>query len=183
MAFFGLTALGYQNTFAAAAANASHLHVFSTNDFESAWKKIVGNNSSCNGDELNKIFRSLYHGPVPSFDAQRLSECFEGGTDTVTFEDYISTLNSLKALAEREEEETSGKRAANCDMSSSSEFLESIRRHRRLPRPLQQKQQVPLTASQEIGWEPQNLQPPIAGREGSHITKFAAELVKNGIYY
>ena len=35
----------------------------------------------------------------------------------------------------------------------------------------------------EVGWEKQDLCRPIAGREGSEITKFAAELVKNGVYY
>ena len=45
------------------------------------------------------------------------------------------------------------------------------------------KQQHPLTENQQIGWEPQSPRPPVAGREGSEITKFAAELVKNGIYY
>ena len=35
----------------------------------------------------------------------------------------------------------------------------------------------------KLGWEKQDLTPPVAGRAGSDITKFAAELVKNGIYY
>lgn len=35
----------------------------------------------------------------------------------------------------------------------------------------------------QYGWNAQQLQKPVAGREGSDITKFAAELVKNGIFY
>jgi hypothetical protein len=35
----------------------------------------------------------------------------------------------------------------------------------------------------QYGWSEQTLNKPVAGRNGSEITKFAAELVKNGIYY
>jgi hypothetical protein len=43
---------------------------------------------------------------------------------------------------------------------------------------------MPLTASQEIGWQqPDSLELPRHGRGQSEITKFASELIKNGIYY
>ena len=35
----------------------------------------------------------------------------------------------------------------------------------------------------EVGWEDQKLSRPIAGRSDSEITKYAAELIKNGVYY
>jgi hypothetical protein len=37
----------------------------------------------------------------------------------------------------------------------------------------------------QYGWEQKDneLKGPTAGRSGSDITKFAAELIKNGIYY
>lgn len=35
----------------------------------------------------------------------------------------------------------------------------------------------------QYGWSKQDLKAPTAGRGGSDITKFAAELIKNGIYY
>jgi hypothetical protein len=203
MAFFGLTALGYQNTFAVASRTASNLHVFNETDFRTAWRKVMQDEKVCRSDDLQTIFRSLFHGPVPLYDAELLSQSFDGGSEEVAFDDYIQTMISLSEFAEAKEQENAGKISDQCDMSTSSEFEESIRRNKRLPRELQQKQAVPLTSTQEvimnndnneptitsalrciqIGWEKQDLRAPVAGREGSHITKFAAELVKNGIYY
>ena len=60
---------------------------------------------------------------------------------------------------------------------------ESLRRHQRMKQNLQSKQTAPLTSSQEYGWAEQRLEPPKAGRSGSEITSYAAELVKNGIYF
>ena len=36
---------------------------------------------------------------------------------------------------------------------------------------------------QEYGWEPQRLTKPVAGRAASEETKYAAELVRSGIFY
>lgn len=47
---------------------------------------------------------------------------------------------------------------------------------------LQTKQIAPLTAVQEYGWQKQKLERPKFYREGSDLTKFAAELIKNGVY-
>eukprot|EP00341_Mesodinium_pulex_P010132 CAMPEP_0116913094 /NCGR_PEP_ID=MMETSP0467-20121206/16496_1 /TAXON_ID=283647 /ORGANISM="Mesodinium pulex, Strain SPMC105" /LENGTH=183 /DNA_ID=CAMNT_0004589237 /DNA_START=25 /DNA_END=576 /DNA_ORIENTATION=- len=183
MAFFGLTALGYQNTFAVSARTASNLHVFDEKDFRTAWRRVKGESDTCRSEDLQTIFRTLFHGPVPQYDAELLSESFDGGRDEIGFDDYMSTLQYLKELAESKEAENEGKVSDSCDFTTSSEFGESLKRNKRPGRDLQQKQQVPLTSTQEIGWEKQDLRPPVAGREGSHITKFAAELVKNGIYY
>mmetsp|Transcript_22023 Transcript_22023/g.37294 ORF Transcript_22023/g.37294 Transcript_22023/m.37294 type:complete len:184 (+) Transcript_22023:100-651(+) len=183
MAFFGLTALGQQNTFHASSILATNLHVFVEKDFESAWNRVTGSAASCEGAQLSEVFIKLYHGPVPEHDAERLSEAFEGGIMDVTFEKYMDTMMFLRQRALDIEENPCHPSGSNCDVSTNSAFLESIRRHIRVPRELQKKQSVPLTSAQEIGWEKQDLQPPVAGREGSHITKFAAELVKNGIYY
>jgi hypothetical protein len=37
-------------------------------------------------------------------------------------------------------------------------------------------------SNNQYGWAKQTLTKPVAGREGSDLTKFAAELVKNGVY-
>ena len=42
---------------------------------------------------------------------------------------------------------------------------------------------APLTGMQEYGWAPQRLSKPQAGRAASEETKYAAELVKSGIFY
>ena len=149
MAFFGLTALGYQNAFAVASRTASNLHVFNDQDFESAWRKVMGEENVCQSDKLQIIFRSLFHGPVPQYDAELLADAF-GGWDEFTYDSYMCTMNNLKDLAEAKEIENQGKRSDQCDVKTSSEFEESIRRNKRLPREPQQKQQVPLTSMQEV---------------------------------
>lgn len=45
MAFFGLTALGPQSSFASAEKHYRHVQIFDDDDFINAWNK--GNNESC----------------------------------------------------------------------------------------------------------------------------------------
>ena len=151
MAFFGLTALGYQNSFAAASITALNLHVFTEKEYQDAWKKILGSNQlTCNANELQQILRSLFHGPIPPYDAHIFAESFNGCVDELTFDEYMTTICQLREWAENESQ-TKNHVSSNCDVTTSSEFQESIRRHKRLPRSLQEKQQVPLTSSQEVG--------------------------------
>jgi hypothetical protein len=150
MAFFGLTALGYQNSFAAASITALNIHVFTEEEYKSSWKKILGSNKfTCNAEELQQILRHLFHGPIPAYDAHVFAESFNGCVDELTFDEYMTTIRQLREWAEHESE-SKNHVSSNCDVTTSSEFQESIRRHKRLPRALQDKQQVPLTSSQEV---------------------------------
>ena len=152
MAFFGLTSLGYQNTFAAASISSLNLHIFSLKEYETSWIKVLGTNSlssKCSSIELQQIFRTLFHGPLPQYDAQILSEAFNGCSEEVTFQDYLEIIEHVRDWAEKESERKNNI-SSNCDVTTSSEFQESLRRHKRLPRSLQEKQQVPLTSTQEV---------------------------------
>lgn len=150
MAFFGLTALGYQNSFAAASITALNIHVFTLKEYEDVWKNVLGDKKTCNADELQKILRTLFHGPIPPYDAHVFAESFNGCVDELTYDEYITTISQLREWAEHESEPRNHV-SSNCDMKTSSDFQESIRRHKRLPRGLQDKQQIPLTAAQEVG--------------------------------
>lgn len=151
MAFFGLTALGYQNSFAAASITALNIHVFTLKEYEDAWKQVLGSSQkTCNSQELQKILRTLFHGPIPPYDAHVFAESFNGCVDELTYEEYITTIAQLREWAEHESEPRN-QISSNCDITTSSDFQESIRRHKRLPRGLQDKQQIPLTAAQEVG--------------------------------
>lgn len=150
MAFFGLTALGHQNTFHASSILATNLHVFEKSDFESAWNRVTKSASSCKGEQLFDVFIKLYHGPVPEHDAERLSEAFEGGIVDVDFDRYMDTMMFLRQKAIEEEESPRHTSGSNCDVTTNAQFLESIRRHVRAPRDLQRKQCVPLTSAQEV---------------------------------
>jgi hypothetical protein len=149
MAFFGLTALGYQNPFAAASITALNIHVFTRKEYESTWKRVLGNRPTCNADELQQILRTLFHGPLPAYDAHVFAESFNGCVDELSFEEYMATIDQLREWAENESE-TKNQISSNCDMGTSSDFQESLRKHKRLPRSVQDKQQIPLTSTQEV---------------------------------
>lgn len=151
MAFFGLTALGYQNTFASTSITSLNLHIFTINDYINSWKKILDTKEICNSNELQQIFRHLFHGPVPNYDAHILSEAFNGCFNDITFNDYITIIEQLREWAEKESE-NKNTISNNCDVITSSEFQESMRRHKRLPRSLQEKQNAPLTSTQEVSY-------------------------------
>jgi hypothetical protein len=142
--------LGQQNTFHASSILATNLHVFVEKDFESAWNRVTKSAPSCEGAQLFDVFIKLYHGPVPEHDADRLSEAFDGGMMTVTFEKYMETMMFLRQKAIEIEENPCHPGGTTCDVSTNSAFLESIRRHVRAPRDLQKKQCVPLTSAQEV---------------------------------
>jgi hypothetical protein len=149
MAFFGLTALGYQNPFSAASITALNIHVFTLKEYESSWKRVLGSRSTCNAEELQQILRTLFHGPLPAYDAHVFAESFNGCVDELSFEEYMTTVEQLREWAEHESE-VKNHVSSNCDVVTSSDFQESLRRHKRLPRSVQDKQQIPLTSSQEV---------------------------------
>lgn len=65
MAFFGLTALGPQNDFAAASKFRSYINVFEDADFERVWKRSVGESMHCLASKLPEIMEALYKGKLP----------------------------------------------------------------------------------------------------------------------
>ena len=103
----------------------------------------------------------------------------------ISFPMYMNIMTKLRNEASEQERISDSRPGASqsCEFSSSNQYRESFTRHRRMKDDMNVKQLTPLTSSQEVGWEKQDLRRPVAGREGSEITKFAAELVKNGVYY
>ena len=66
MAFFGLTALGPQNTFLSVSKVFRNLQIFDETDFIAAWEKVNGTGSKfCAAEKLGEIMRELFRGPVP----------------------------------------------------------------------------------------------------------------------
>ena len=65
MAFFGLTALGSQNEFAASSKFKTYINVFEDKDFEAVWKRSVGDSKHCLSSKLPSMMETLYRGNVP----------------------------------------------------------------------------------------------------------------------
>mmetsp|Transcript_21315 Transcript_21315/g.42882 ORF Transcript_21315/g.42882 Transcript_21315/m.42882 type:complete len:189 (+) Transcript_21315:80-646(+) len=188
MAFFGLTALGPQNSFDACSTNFRYIQVFDEDDFLEAWNKACGTDSlHCHRAKLPAVFKALFHGPIPANEQGVINDAFENGTfetpDTVSRDSYMKIMLHLRSEAEQESRQREGKPNPNCEFNSTSELNSALRKNAAMKRELQTKLTTPLTATQEYGWEKQDLKGPTAGRGGSDITKFAAELIKNGIYY
>jgi hypothetical protein len=187
MAFFGLTALGPQDNFAATSRGFCNIYVFEDADFENAWKRAVGDVKNTKMGSLPAIFKILFHGPPPANDQEQLDIAFnwevQDENNPLSFAEFMNTMMQLRADVVREEQDNKNKSKKHVEFNSSVEFKDSLKRHHRMERRLQDKQNNPLTCSQEYGWERQDLQKPKAGRETSAVAKFAEELIRNGIYY
>lgn len=109
---------------------------------------------------------------------------FESPT-VISFQLYMDIMHKLSKEAEEQEKaKLTGRDAVRSNGSSSSNHSsQNATRLDRMKEDTRTKQSTPLISSQEIGWEKQELRRPEAGREGSEITKFAAALIKNGVYY
>jgi hypothetical protein len=188
MAFFGLTALGPQNAFEANSTTFRYIQVFDEDDFKEAWVKVCGSEAQhCHRSKLPSILKALYHGPVPGNERDVINDAFDSGTfetpETISLDSYMRILLKLRNEAEDDTRRREGKPNPNCEFNSTSELALAMKKNAAMKRELQTKLTAPLTATQEYGWEKQDLKGPVAGRGGSDITKFAAELIKNGIYY
>jgi hypothetical protein len=188
MAFFGLTALGPQNTFAVSSTGFRNIMIFSDDDFTQAWNKVnKGHAPHCLRSNLPEILKALFHGPIPESDKGFLEKGFSDGEfelpDTMSYVAYMRILVKMRAEAEANEQHLQSITNPNCEYVSVSEFHLAIKKNAAMTREVQTKQTLPLTSSQEFGWQKEKLLPPVAGKPGSDITKYAAELIKNGIYY
>lgn len=191
MAFFGLTALGPQNTFAAKEKHFRNLQIFDESDFEMVWNRVNGVGTlHCRFSKIDEMMKILFHGPIPQNDKPHVEVAFDeaklfaGETDTLSFTNFIKIMNKLSKQAADEEKALEGKCKPTVQFTSTSEMRECLVKCGHMKMTLQEKQTAPLTATQEYGWEkPAKLIPPAKGRGGSDITKFQAELIKNGVYY
>lgn len=191
MAFFGLTALGPQNSFQNASKCFRNLQIFDEADFTAAWNRVNGavDAKFCHISKLGDVMRTLYRGPVPANDNEVLVVAFEEESkyfetpNVLSFVTYIRVMQRLAKDAEREEALMNDTPLSVCEYNSSLAIQQDMLRNKRCNRNPQEKQIQPLTSAQEFGWAKQELVRPSAGKPGSDITKFAAELIKNGVYY
>ena len=189
MAFFGLTALGPQNSFQQASNTFRNLQIFDENDFQAAWKRVNGGDAFCHISKLGDVMRILFRGPVPPNDNDLVVRAFEEEAkyfetpDVLSFVTYLRVVLRLAKEAEVEEALMNERPLPVCEYTSSLAIQQDMLRNKRCTLGPTQKQIAPLTASQEVGWSKQELVRPTAGKPGSDITKFAAALIKAGVDY
>lgn len=154
MAFFGLTALGPQNPFEAAASTFRNLQIFDEEDFRDAWEKVNKRNSPhCKKENIPLILKTLFHGPIPHADLPYLEDAFNDifeTPETISFDTYMKIMLRLRDEAEMQQRSYEGKPKPACEFISSSEFKESLKKNAAIKREIQTKQSVPITAQQEV---------------------------------
>lgn len=154
MAFFGLTALGPQNSFETAATTYRILQIFDEDDFRQAWEKVNKKNTPhCNKSKLPDIFKTLFHGPIPATEKQFIEDAFMYDFETpdmISMDTYLKIMLRLRDEAELQQRTYEGKPKPACEFISSSEFKESLKKNAAIKREIQTKQTGPITACQEV---------------------------------
>ena len=153
MAFFGLTALGPQDNFAASSKSFCNLYVFEDADFESAWNRVTKASKFTTFGSLSEILTVLFHGPVPENDMERISSGFmldvQDDANPLSFAEYMNIMVKVREDITNEGDHRRHKHKEHVEYNSAAEFHDSLKRHHRMERRVQDKQIAPLTCSQE----------------------------------
>lgn len=155
MAFFGLTALGPQNSFESNSTTFRYIQVFDEDDFKSAWAKVNGPEAQhTHKEKLAAILKALFHGPIPGNEQGPIQEAFENGTfetpETISLDSYMKIMLRLRNEAEEDAKRREGKPNPNCEFNSTSELALALKKNAAMKRELQTKLTTPLTATQEV---------------------------------
>jgi hypothetical protein len=155
MAFFGLTALGPQNSFQVQSTSFRFIQVFDESDFKHAW--VVTNGADalhCHRAKLPQLLKALFHGPVPANEEGPILDAFENRVfetpETISLDSYMKLMLALRAEAEEEAKRMEGKPNPNCEFNSTNELSLALRKNAAMKRELQTKLTAPLTATQEV---------------------------------
>lgn len=201
MAFSGLTALGPQDPLAVSTDAVQHLHIFTDADWQEAFnrqlrkttrkstKKVTCDTTDTKAiaalpsDCLSGVLEDVYHGPVPPADLHLLQRWLPPSSDdTITLSAFLTAVQGAHTEAEAQ---MAGRRFAvgpSCENRSWQEYSDKLRKCQGGVRTRSQKQILPLTAQQEIGWETPNFTPAQARnpKRSSEETKYASEMIKAG---
>jgi hypothetical protein len=145
---------------------------------------IKGMKQTANKSQVDAVLTHLYKGTLPIVDQTLINDGFNeilGNEDSssITYIQFFSKIKRLQEEVIRTKEDRSRKCAE--PSQSNHSYCNKVKAH--IQTDHKAKQEKHLTSSQEVGWETTEYKAPVAGKQGSEITKFAAELVKNGIYY
>ena len=153
MAFFGLTALGPQNTFSAAAKNYRYIQVFSDADFESAWRRVSHESDHCHKTKIPDILKVLFHGPVPDNEKPFIDAAFDGEfetPETISFDSYMRILRNLRSEAQKESTKIDNDINPVCEYNSTCELQLAMKKNAAMKTEIQQKITKPITGTQEV---------------------------------
>mmetsp|Transcript_5658 Transcript_5658/g.9608 ORF Transcript_5658/g.9608 Transcript_5658/m.9608 type:complete len:187 (+) Transcript_5658:87-647(+) len=186
MAFFGLTALGPQNSFAAVLKDSILVDIFSDEEFESAFNRVAVNGCLSGEAELVEVLEKVYHGEVPAAELQMFIDATAVAEDgTITRAAFDDTVASMRAKATEFMTNQHQVLSGACETSSSEVMQTNLRRHTRSKAGPTDKYSQPLVTSQEYGWSQtgEDLKTKRAAKMSCKETQYAAELIKCGVYF
>jgi hypothetical protein len=154
MAFFGLTALGPQNSFSTSSTLYRHLQVFDEKDFIAAWNRVnKANAPHCHKSKIPEIMRVLFHGPIPVTDVEAIENAFKSQfetPDTISMSTFVKVMSRLREEAEAQQKQLESVIKPTCEYISSSEMHLALKKNAAMKKELQTKQTVPLTGAQDV---------------------------------
>lgn len=188
MAFFGITSFGPQNTFIASHSKDSFIHTFDDSDIQKSWVATSKDiKQTAKRSEIDSMLVQLYKGPLPTADQALIDKGFNvilpNKDSCITYPQFLSTIKKLQGENEKIIRLKDDRVHKCAEPSQSNHTYRSKIKSHNIQTDFKLKQSYPLLSSQELGWEKTEYKSPVSGKKGSEITKFAAELVKNGIYY
>lgn len=151
MSFFGLTALGPQNSFAKAERSSTHLHLFDDHDIIAAWNRVNGDQANaCLTSKLDQVLKVLYRGPVGDYDRAKVERELQSFPDSITRGTFIEIMAHLREEAEIEIKISKEKEKPGREFTSGQEYQQYLVTHKPFKYSLQEKQSTPLTSSQQV---------------------------------
>ena len=131
----------------------------------------------------------IYQGPPLEGETDRLVAKLGGSSDPdklVSWEDVLAAVNAVRRDIEEYEENARWSASSGAEFTSNEEFRDYNRRHIRLEKHPNEKYSTPLTAQQDLGWQPTdpNLhKEKVHGKKSCPETVYASELVKSGVIF
>jgi hypothetical protein len=201
MAFFGLTALGAQDPLDVSTDAVQHLHVFKDADWEEAFRRQLRKHKKKKRSEVGSVatdsaeaalsvecltatMENVYHGPVAPADQRLLEKWLLPSSEdgTITLSAFLTAVQGARTEAEAM---VAGRRfgaGPSCESRSWQEYSTNLRKCKAGLRAPSEKQTMPLTATQEIGWETPSFLPAQERKaiRSSEETKYASEMIKAG---
>lgn len=197
MAFFGLTALGAQNSLAASLPSSLLLDTFTDAELQRAFNSVTDGQTLQSQEELKEVMEALYRGPAPPQEVDLLIELLPfdeadegkaddtttGSTKAVTFAVFLEAVAEVQVVAKACCSDQKDRTGEACEFTKYSDLREHMRRHRRVKHGPTEKFTTPVIASQEHGWHPDqgNMNGPRRGKLSCPETIYQAELIKAGV--
>eukprot|EP01029_Cantina_marsupialis_P025048 TRINITY_DN6570_c0_g1_i1.p1 TRINITY_DN6570_c0_g1~~TRINITY_DN6570_c0_g1_i1.p1 ORF type:complete len:163 (+),score=45.72 TRINITY_DN6570_c0_g1_i1:39-527(+) len=162
MSFFGITALGVEDPFAA--SKGATVEIFSEADIKRAFNAIKGDDEKALVAEIPQMMEILYHGPCPKGEVEFLSKFFDQNNDG--FVEWFEIQESIDQLKKHLEECRKQKKTAKAVPA--------------------EKYANPLTTSQVLGWpngEKGEMNDKAFPKKSCEETKFAAAMLQSGFVF